>query len=56
MQTHSKARKPACTADRIIGSGCPDHEAGSGENTGTACLLHGIVDRLVQAEIIGGDD
>ncbi len=56
MQADAQARHRAGAAHRVGGGGAGDHQAGWREHAVAVGALDRLVDRLRQAEIVGGED
>jgi hypothetical protein len=56
MQADAQFRHPSRPSRGVRRSRRPDHQACGGEHAPAVGDLHGVVDRDVGAEIVGGDD
>jgi len=56
MKPDPEARHAPGARDGVRRGGAPDHQARGGEDALLVGLLDGLVDRLRQPEIVGGDD
>ena len=56
VQAHAKVGQRTRPPDRITGGGSANHQTGGSQYARAGRLLDGLVDGIVQTEIIGGDD
>jgi hypothetical protein len=56
MQTHPKIGQGARAADSIRGGRRPDHQARGRQYAGSIRLFDRVIDGVMQAEVVGGDD